>query len=188
MSSDVRAWIGTLFRIVLAVILFWSGGAKLFEGGDALRRAIIAYRIPGLPNGLVDALAWGLPTLELVLGLLLLVGLFTRWAALATALIMTAFIIGIASVWIRGYNIECGCFGGGGDTSAEGRDLRYASEILRDLLFAGMSVWLVAWPVTKLSLDRGPRRAANDDDYDDSDVDDVDDEIDTDSATEEPTA
>jgi uncharacterized membrane protein YphA (DoxX/SURF4 family) len=184
MSSDVRAWIGTLFRIVLAAILFWSGGAKLFEGGDALRRAIIAYRIPGLPNGLVDALAWGLPTLELVLGLLLLVGLFTRWAALATALIMTAFIIGIASVWIRGYNIDCGCFGGGGDTTAEGRDLRYASEILRDLLFAGMSVWLVAWPVTKLSLDRGPRPAHDDQDdvYDDDEIDP--DEI----ATEEPTA
>jgi uncharacterized membrane protein YphA (DoxX/SURF4 family) len=181
MSSDVRAWIGTVLRLVLAVILFWSGAAKLFEGGDALRRAIIAYRIPGLPNGLVDFLSWGLPTLELLLGLLLLVGLFTRWAALGTALIMTAFIIGIASVWIRGYNIECGCFGGGGDTTAEGRDLRYAAEIARDLLFTGMAVWLVAWPVTKLSLDRGPRPTYDeiDDDYD-NDPDEID--------AEEPTA
>lgn len=178
MSSDVRAWIGTAFRLVLAVILFWSGGAKLLEGSDAMRRAIIGYRL-GLPNGLTDVIAWGLPTLELVLGLLLLVGLFTRWAALGTALIMTAFIIGIASVWIRGYNIECGCFGGGGDTTAEGRDLRYTSEILRDLLFAGMAVWLVAWPVTKLSLDRGPR-PTYDDDLDEFDTDEID--------AEEPTA
>ncbi|HET7899986.1 MAG TPA: MauE/DoxX family redox-associated membrane protein [Candidatus Nanopelagicales bacterium] len=180
MSSDVRAWIGTVFRLALAVILFWSGAAKLFEGSDAMRRAIIAYRL-GLPNGITDVMAWGLPTLELVLGLLLLVGLFTRWAALGTALIMTAFIIGIASVWVRGYNIECGCFGGGGDTSAEGRDLRYTAEILRDLLFTGMAVWLVAWPVTKLSLDRGPRPTYDeiDDDYD-TDPDEID--------AEEPTA
>jgi len=181
MSSDVRAWIGTVFRVVLAVILFWSGFAKLLEGGEAMRLAIVAYRL-GLPNGLVDVIAWGLPTLEVLLGLLLLVGLLTRWAALGTALIMAAFIVGIASVWIRGYNIECGCFGGGGDTSAEGRDLRYASEILRDLLFVGMAVWLVAWPVTKLSLDRGPRPTYDDDDDNDYDTDP--DEIDA----EEPTA
>lgn len=171
MSSDVRAWIGTLFRVVLAGILFWSGAAKLFEGSEAMNRAIVAYRL-GLPLDLVHVIAWGLPILELVLGLLLLVGLLTRWAALGTALIMTAFIVGIASVWIRGYSIDCGCFGGGGDTSPEGRDLRYATEILRDLLFAGMAVWLVAWPVTKLSLDRGPRPTYDDtDDYDTDEID-----------------
>ena len=171
MSSDVRAWIGTLFRVVLAGILFWSGAAKLFEGSEAMNRAIVAYRL-GLPLDLVHVIAWGLPILELVLGLLLLVGLLTRWAALGTALIMTAFIIGISSVWIRGYSIDCGCFGGGGDTSPEGRDLRYATEILRDLLFTGMAVWLVAWPVTKLSLDRGPRPTYDDtDDYDTDEID-----------------
>jgi uncharacterized membrane protein YphA (DoxX/SURF4 family) len=182
-SHDLRAWIGTVLRLVLAGILFWSGGAKLFEGSDAMRRAIIAYRL-GLPNGLTDVIAWGLPALELLLGLLLLVGLLTRWAALGTALIMTAFIIGIASVWIRGYSIDCGCFGGGGDTSAEGRDLRYTAEILRDLLFAGMAVWLVAWPVTKLSLDRGPRSTYDDTDTDTDEFDTETDEIDA----EEPTA
>ena len=29
-------------------------------------------------------------------------------------------ILGIASVWIRGYNIDCGCFGGGGDGCGNG--------------------------------------------------------------------
>jgi len=80
MSSDVRAWIGTLFRVVLAGILFWSGAAKLFEGSEAMNRAIVAYRL-GLPLDLVHVIAWGLPILELVLGLLLLVGLLTRCGA-----------------------------------------------------------------------------------------------------------
>jgi hypothetical protein len=56
-------------------------------------------------------------------------------------------------VWIRGYNIDCGCFGGGGDISGDGRNWRYTSEILRDLLFTGMGVWLVAWPRTRFALD-----------------------------------
>ena len=67
---------------------------------------------------------------------------------------MVAFIIGIASVWIRGYSIDCGCFGGGGDVTPEGRTWRYASEILRDLLFAGMAAWLTVRPRTLWSLDR----------------------------------
>jgi uncharacterized membrane protein YphA (DoxX/SURF4 family) len=188
MSSDVRAWIGTALRLVLAGILFWSGGAKLLESQQGRRDAIIAYRIPGLSSSMVDLLGWGLPAVEIVLGLLLLVGLLTRWAALATALLMTAFIIGIASVWIRGYNIDCGCFGGGGDVSAEGREWRYTSEILRDLLFTGMAVWLVAWPVTKLSLDREPLPAYDDDFDDETDETDTTDETaTTDETLEEPT-
>jgi uncharacterized membrane protein YphA (DoxX/SURF4 family) len=165
MSSDVRAWIGTALRLVLAAILFWSGGAKLLETQDARREAVIAYRI--FPSGLIDTLAWALPTVEILLALLLLVGLLTRWAALGTAILMGSFIVGIASVWIRGYNIDCGCFGGGGDVSASGRGVRYTSEILRDLLFLGMAVWLVRWPFTKLALDRAP--ISYDDDTDDSD-------------------
>ena len=36
---------------------------------------------------------------------LLALMLLTRWAALATGLLMAAFVVGIASVWARGYSI-----------------------------------------------------------------------------------
>ncbi len=118
-------------------------------------------------------------------------GLFTRWAALGTAILMVGFIIGISSVWIRGYSIDCGCFGGGGDVSEAGKAWRYTTELLRDLLFTGMAVWLVAWPHTKLSLDR-PLLDPQHDELDDSDDDELDDDSndsnDTDTETfEEPT-
>ena len=107
----------------------------------------------------VDFLGWALPGAEVALALLLLLGLFTRWAALATALLMIGFIVGISSVWIRGYSIDCGCFGGGGDISEDGKTWRYASEIGRDVIFTAMAAWLVVWPRTKLSLDwPGPYR------------------------------
>ena len=164
MSSDIRAWIGTVLRLVLAGILFWSGLAKLLESNDARREAILAYRV--FPPGTVDFLGWALPSFEVALAALLLIGLFTRWAALATALLMLGFIVGISSVWIRGYSIDCGCFGGGGNVSEDGKALRYTSELLRDFLFMGMAVWLVAWPTTKLAIDRPPIA------YDEYDVDD----------------
>ena len=163
MSSDTRAWIGTAVRLVLAGILFWSGLAKLLESNDARREAILAYRV--FPPSWVDFLGWALPALEVGLAALLLLGLFTRVAAIGTALLMLGFIVGISSVWIRGYSIDCGCFGGGGNVGEEGKAWRYTSELLRDFLFMGMAVWLVAWPTTKLSLDREP--LTFDDDYDD---------------------
>ena len=163
MSSDTRAWIGTLLRLVLVGILFWSGLAKLLESNETRREAILAYRV--FPPSWVDFLGWALPAVEVGLGALLLLGLFTRFAAICTALLMLGFIVGISSVWIRGYSIDCGCFGGGGTVSEDGKAWRYTSELLRDFLFMGMAVWLVAWPTTKLSLDREP--LTFDEDYDD---------------------
>lgn len=164
MNSEVRAWIGTLLRIALAGILFFAAVPKLFEA-DGARSVIIAYRL--VPDALVPVLSWGLPVFELVLGALLLVGLFTRWAALATALLMLGFMAGVVSVWVRGYSIECGCFGGGGDITEDGKNLRYAGYLLRDFLFVGMATWLVAWPRTKFALDREPIALEAYDDEDD---------------------
>jgi uncharacterized membrane protein YphA (DoxX/SURF4 family) len=100
-------------------------------------------------------LGYAVPALEIALAVFLLIGLFIRPAALVSGLLMAMFIVMIAQVWARGYSIDCGCFGGGGDLDPEGKNLRYAQEILRDLLFAGMAVRLVIWPRTGFSLDRG---------------------------------
>lgn len=168
MNLEVRTWIGTLLRVALAGILFFAAVPKLFEA-DGARSVIIAYRL--VPDALVPVLSWGLPIFELVLGALLLVGLFTRWAALATALLMLGFMIGVVSVWVRGYSIECGCFGGGGDVTEDGKTARYIGYLLRDFLFVGMATWLVAWPRTKFSLDREPIAPEAYDDEDDDLVD-----------------
>ncbi len=143
-------WVGLVFRLVLAGILGFAGLTKIFQG-DGARLAVVAYRI--LPHNLDTIVGYGLPALEILLSLLLLIGLFTRWAALATALLMVVFIGGIISVWVRGYSIDCGCFGGGGDVSPEGLAQRYLSEIGRDIVFAAMAIWLIIKPKTKFSLD-----------------------------------
>jgi len=151
-------WIGLVLRLVLAGVLLYAGTVNLLEPNGA-REAIVAYRIFS-GTATTAILGWALPIGEILLGVLLLAGLFVRWAALATALLMTGFIAGIASVWARGYSIDCGCFGGGGDISGDGVTWRYTSEILRDFLFVGMGVWLVTWPGTRLALDPSHKRTA----------------------------
>ncbi len=159
---DGQPWIGTLFRLVLAGVLFWAGLVKLFETENVAGDAILAYRL-GMGRDLANLLGRALPAVEILLAVLLLIGLFTRWAALATGLLMLGFMVGIAQVWARGYSIDCGCFGGGGDVSEVGKTGRYLAELFRDFLFVGMSTWLVAWPRTALSLDawRSPHQPAD---------------------------
>lgn len=143
--------VGTLFRVILAFVFLYAGGVKLIEDHGA-RDAIMAYRL--IPPSFAPVLGYVLPLVEIGLGLLLLVGLFIKEAGLASAIIMFLFIIGIASVWIRGYSIDCGCFGGGGDISPEGRSARYATEIVRDAVFTLMGFWLYRWPSTLVALEK----------------------------------
>ncbi|MGB3676371.1 MAG: MauE/DoxX family redox-associated membrane protein [Candidatus Nanopelagicales bacterium] len=155
--NTIAPWIGLAFRLILAGVLGYAGLIKLFEDEGA-KRAILAYRV--FPPDWAGFLGYALPIVEVLLALLLLVGLFTRWAALVTALLMLGFVVGIASVWARGFSIDCGCFGGGGDVTADDVDTRYLTEIIRDSLFVLMAVFLVAWPRTRLGLE--PPRKTHD--------------------------
>jgi uncharacterized membrane protein YphA (DoxX/SURF4 family) len=82
---------------------------------------------------------------------LLVLGLFTRPVAIASTLLMVAFIIGISQAWARGLTIDCGCFGGGGEIGA--KSTTYPLDIARDTLFALAGAWLWWRPRTLASLD-----------------------------------
>jgi uncharacterized membrane protein YphA (DoxX/SURF4 family) len=112
-------------------------------------RAVRAFEI--LPEVLARPVGYGLPILEVVLGLLLLVGLLTRYAAVLSALLMAGFIVGILSAWSRGLAIDCGCFGGGGPTDPA--RTQYPLEVARDLAILAGALVLARWPRTRYSLD-----------------------------------
>lgn len=144
----MMSWLSTLVRLGLAGVLLVAGALKVIDPGASVQ-AVSAYEL--LPQVLETWVGWGLPFLEIALGLLLAAGLKTRWAAAATGVLMVVFIAGVVSAWARGLSIDCGCFGGGGQV-APGEE-RYLGEILRDLGFLAMAVWLVVRPRTRFSLD-----------------------------------
>ena len=111
-------------------------------------RAVQAYRI--LPGGLTGPVGHGLPVLEIVVGLLLILGMWTRLTAAVGLLLMVAFLAGISQAWARGLSIDCGCFGGGGLVAAS--RTRYPLELARDTGLALGGVWLVWRPRTLLAL------------------------------------
>ena len=144
----MKEWFGTLARLVTGGVWLVAGVLKVSDGAASVR-AVRAYDL--LPESVVPTVGHALPALEIVVGLALIAGALTRISAVVSALLFVAFIIGIASAWARGLQIECGCFGGGGfDANATDK---YPWEIARDAGLLLLSVWLVWRPRTKLSLD-----------------------------------
>jgi len=138
-----------------------SAGVLKISNPDQAVRAVQAYEL--LPHGIDQVVGYGLPLIEVALGLLLILGLGTRIAAVLAGVFMLVFIVGVSSAWARGLSIDCGCFGGGGAVGSSGKAWRYLSEILRDLLFLGLASWSAVLPASRLALDR--RGIAGQDDY-----------------------
>lgn len=144
--------VSSVARFGIAAVWLVSGWIKFSDPTQTVV-AVRAYQL--LPAELVRPVAAIFPTVELILGALLLVGLAVRPVAAVSAVALVLLIAVIASAWARGLSIDCGCFGGGGVADVDGWD--YASEILRDIGFLAASVWLVVFPRTPLALGPGSR-------------------------------
>jgi uncharacterized membrane protein YphA (DoxX/SURF4 family) len=156
----VKEWAGTVARLVTGIVWIAAGGLKLADPYASVE-AVRAYDL--LPESVVPTVGHLLPVVEVVLGALLVLGLLTRGAAVVSGLLLAAFIVGIASVWVRGISIECGCFGGGG--AKEGADSAYPWEIARDAGLLVLSLFLVWLHRSRLALD-ALLFASHDDDTD----------------------
>ena len=156
--AAVAPWLATAARLLLAGVFVVAGALKLPDPAAAVR-AVRAYRL--LPEALVGPVAFGLPVVEIAVGLALLIGVFVRTAAIVSALMLAVYIAGVASAWARGLQIDCGCFGGGGQVAAA--DTAYPAEIARDVGLLIVALALARWPRSRLALG-GPPPAPDPDD------------------------
>ncbi|MGI8699604.1 MAG: MauE/DoxX family redox-associated membrane protein [Nocardioidaceae bacterium] len=142
-------WLSIGARLVVGVVWIVAGYLKLQDIEDSVR-SVRNFQI--LPEVLVRPVGTGLPIFEVVLGALLVVGLGLRVTGTLSALLQLAFIIGIASAWARGLQIDCGCFGGSGSL-AEDATSKYPWELARDVGLLMLSVLIAMWPRSKMALD-----------------------------------
>jgi uncharacterized membrane protein YphA (DoxX/SURF4 family) len=152
-SARVRDIVGTVARLGLAAVFLVSGVLKAIDP-DATYVAVRAYDL--LPKLGVALVAGLLPWLEIAIGLLLLVGIATRAVAIASTVLLLAFMAGVTQAWARGLSIDCGCFGGGG--AVDPGQTTYGLELLRDAGFLLLAGWLVVRPRTLAVLSLPGRR------------------------------
>jgi uncharacterized membrane protein YphA (DoxX/SURF4 family) len=132
-------------RWLLGALLVVAGALKIGHPVD-LASAIAGFRL--LPPELVAPLAVILPYFEVLLGLYLLAGLFTRVAAWVAAAQFVIYAAAIASAVLRGIPANCGCFGPGDTAVADWPHVAF------DLALAAVAAFIAVRAPGALALDR----------------------------------
>jgi putative oxidoreductase len=120
-------------RVQIALGLFFVAAAlpKLVDP-PSFAHMIYNYRL--VPGALVNLMALVMPWLELLAGLALILGIWTRTSAGLVGALLLVFLVAISLNLARGNAIDCGCF----DVAQANKtiDERLADmrlDILRDL-------------------------------------------------------
>lgn len=145
--NSIRPWLGTVIRLVVGVVWLWAGWSKLHDP-RAFVQTVRAY--DATPEWLAKAMGYGMPVLEVCLGLLLIVGVAVRIAAIVSAVLFLVFLIGLVQAAVRDIQLDCGCFSGGGVTTGS---TRYTLDILRDIALLILAAYLIVWSQTRISIE-----------------------------------
>jgi len=87
----------TLFRITLGMNIFFHGAMRILTGLDAwvvMQAAVFIPPKSPLPVWSVHAFLYVLPFVEVVLGTLTALGLYTRWALIGGSVMMLILVFG----------------------------------------------------------------------------------------------
>lgn len=101
-------------RILVGAILVIAGVAKIRHGAAAFQKAILGYEL--VSRRAARLLATALPRVEIVVGAMLVAGVFIGSAATAAFVLILVFSIAIALSLLRGKTHRCGCLGFTSDT------------------------------------------------------------------------
>lgn len=96
------------FRLVVGGVFIWAGLLKIFDPLDFAQN-IANYRIFSQSVSLFLALI--IPWIEVICGLLLVLGIFRETASFMLSGSLVVFLALIIVTLIRGLDIDCGCFG-----------------------------------------------------------------------------
>ncbi len=139
-----QAHVLLLLRLVLGGLLLIAGVTKLTDR-SAFYEAVADYDV--LPSALARPFAFLMPLVEVALGMLLLLGLFTVPAAALAVPLFGSFGIAIGVNMLRGRHFDCHCFGSAQSDRVGG------PAFLRSLLLAGTALYVAAGASRFVSLD-----------------------------------
>jgi uncharacterized membrane protein YphA (DoxX/SURF4 family) len=106
----IRA-LALVLRIALGAIFLYSAWSKLKDSWALFAMAVDSYQV--LPLWGVQWVARTLPWVELMIGVLLIVGRWMRVATVACSAMLLVFFGLMVRAHLKGMEINCGCFGPG---------------------------------------------------------------------------
>lgn len=122
-----------LLRLIVGGVFVYASFDKV-QHPHQFAMSVRAYQIvPVAVSGLFAlSLAWS----ELIAGSLMILGVFTRKASAAVALLLVMFIAAVSIVLIKGMVIDCGCF------EAEGGSTTGPLLLVRNILLLAGALWV----------------------------------------------
>jgi uncharacterized membrane protein YphA (DoxX/SURF4 family) len=138
-------WVVLAVRVLLGALFVVAGASKVGHA-DVFAAEIAGFRL--LPAALIAPIAIALPFLEMLLGVYLILGLFTRTAAWIAVALFAVFDLAIASAVVRGMTVSCGCFGPSDATVTSW------PEVARDAVFVVLAAIVALRPPGTFALDR----------------------------------
>lgn len=121
-------------RLALAAVFLWAAYTKLRDPWMIFAMEIDAMHV--VPGAMVELVARTMPWLELLIGVLLLVGFQTRVAASVATALLAVFLTTLLVLYLRGFQGDCGCFGPGEQLGPK--------TLARDGALLALSIW-VTW-------------------------------------------
>lgn len=117
-----EAWVLVRLQLLLGVLLLFSAYQKLKLGVDdpitreylpsgPMTFALAVKSFELVPIAWVPSFAFVVAWIEAVVGVALVVGLWTRAAGLLALLMLLSFTAAVVSVILRKMDLSCGCFG-----------------------------------------------------------------------------
>ena len=114
-----------LARLTLALVFIYAGAVKI-QDVVAFAGHVAAYQI--LNYNMNYVLAATLPYIEFLAGILLFLNVRVRPALVVLGSLTLIFMVALTSVWVRGLDIDCGCFDPTG-----GSKVTVGMALLRDI-------------------------------------------------------
>lgn len=131
-------WIELVARLLLGSIFIYASYYKIIAP-DEFAKIVYGYDL--FPSETINLIAIIIPFIELISGVALIIGIYTRPAAIIIIGMLAAFIIAISINIIRGHEFDCGCFSS--DTSQSA----YSAweTIGRDMIFIILGIYILAY-------------------------------------------
>ena len=140
-SIPQNSWVELASRWILGLTFIYSSYSKILSPAGFAK---IIYGYGLFPAKLINLIAIIVPSLELLVALALILGIYPRSAVLIVNVLLAAFIILISINLIRGHEFNCGCF----SLRSSGNQVTSLSTIIRDAIYLalGIQVFLYKQP------------------------------------------
>lgn len=127
-------WVHEVLAWIFGGVFIWAGVVKVQDPAQFLVN-VRSFHL--LPDPFAAWTALLLPWLEIFAGLCVLTGWLRRGGLLILNVSLVVFAVALIAAWMRGLDVECGCFGGGKGTTT------IVEALVRDAVLLAVGAWLM---------------------------------------------